>query len=66
MALYLIPTHKTMIQHVARASDKPDKPAFLIRAELATPVLDEAKNAVLFAKAPRTRWAGVKGAMSRI
>jgi hypothetical protein len=55
MALYLLPTHKTMIQLVARASDKPG-----------TPVLDEANSAVLFAEAPRTKWARVKGAISRI
>jgi hypothetical protein len=66
MALYLLPTHKTMIHLVARASDKPDKPEFVRRIVPGTPVLDEANSAVLFAEAPRTKWARVKGAISRI
>ncbi len=64
MALYLLPSHKTMIKHVARTSHKPDKPEFIRRAELATPILDEANSAVLFAETPRTKWASVKDAMS--
>ncbi|MEO6138584.1 MAG: hypothetical protein ABIP11_07985 [Luteimonas sp.] len=64
MALYLLPTQKTMIQHATRASHKPDKPEFIRRAELATPILDEANSAVLFAEAPHTKWASVKDAMS--
>ena len=64
MALYLLPTLKTMSRHVPRASDRPDKQEFARRTELATPVLDEANSAVLFAEAPRTKWASVKDAMS--
>jgi hypothetical protein len=63
MALYLLPTHKIRVQHVAPASNKPEKPGFSRRNALAAPGLGEASSAAIFAEPPLTRWDSIKGVM---
>lgn len=63
MALYLLPSQKTLIQHVVRASNEPKSPGIAPRNALATPALGEADIEVLLAESPHTKWDRVKGVL---
>jgi hypothetical protein len=58
MALYLLPNHKTVTEHV---SYKKPKHGFSKTNALAMSDLGKAKSAVLFAEAPLTKWYSIEG-----